>query len=354
MQTHDEVLTWMASQTWPDLRDDVVEAYPVSAYLHPYGFIVVRLSVTHFPQWGIRAHVWPGLNEYDEHGVQSRTTDQRIHCHGWDLISRTLLGQVKQRIYTIEPSGPGEGSYCSYRVISDIGVGESVLRTLGEWFRPTLDAEEVKRVGDEPLVIARGAFHETVPVDATHRSLTLAATAHVVAGYESVVLMPPGAPEIVRNRRLQAPDVETVVLAMDEAYDETRGIADGWASFVFLTDGPRVFMVRTYRNPGLWQPIGGQATGQDDDPLSTLIREVREEVGINLDPQELYALGRRPRDKGVGEVHAWHASADGRELRILNSELREACWIDIDQALSLPTFPATRRFLESLAGRSKS
>jgi 8-oxo-dGTP pyrophosphatase MutT (NUDIX family) len=308
--------------------------------------LVVRLPIRYFPLWGIRLHVWPSPETYREYGELLGTTAQRVHCHGWDLVSKALIGEVNQKTYVVVRSSIGAVS--SYRVESELGPGRSVLRRHEDRLEVTLLGQEKRSFADAPLVIPKQQFHETEPTVSGRLSLTLAATAHAERN-DSFVLAPTDSPEIVENPRAPIQDIEATVAKLDSFYRAEFGVGDRWASFVFFVHGRQVLMVRTYRNPELWQPVGGQATAADETPEATAIREVQEEAGTSLVLDEMLPLGSRSRDRGFGLVYAWYVGVPTR-MTIQHPELVESRWFDIDEAGLLPVFPATNDFLQLLAG----
>lgn len=109
-----------------------------------------------------------------------------------------------------------------------------------------------------------------------------------------------------------------------------------------------MLMMRTQRLPGSWQHIGGGVQAQDHTPRETLSREAKEELGLTLDPAQMEFLGDLPYDFGHGIIHCYTATTDESdpELDPDSDEVAEVKWVGVATALSLPTFPATRRLLE--------
>jgi hypothetical protein len=73
------------------------------AYLHPNGFLKIRVLTAESGQWSLRLHIWePGL------------TDSDIHTHRWDFASRIITGEVQESLYEpILGEGPHQAYSCS-------------------------------------------------------------------------------------------------------------------------------------------------------------------------------------------------------------------------------------------------
>jgi 8-oxo-dGTP pyrophosphatase MutT (NUDIX family) len=119
-----------------------------------------------------------------------------------------------------------------------------------------------------------------------------------------------------------------------------------------LDDRSRILMVRTSRLPGRWQPIGGGVEpGDRHDLRRAIMREIEEEIGVRLQPSDLDPVLDVPYDFGEGTVHFFRARLEDCDppLSPAKEEIVEYRWLSIDDALRLPVFPATARFLQALA-----
>lgn len=119
-----------------------------------------------------------------------------------------------------------------------------------------------------------------------------------------------------------------------------------------LDSDSRILMVRTARLPGRWQPVGGGIEpGEQDDLPKALIREIEEEIGVEVPASELQLVIKVPYDFGEGTIYFFRAQLDKREPDLTPSphEIVEHRWLPIDEALNLPLFPATEEFLRKLA-----
>lgn len=89
-------------------------------------------------------------------------------------------------------------------------------------------------------------------------------------------------------------------------------------------------------NPGMWAFFGGRAEPEDGgDLLVTWCREMREELGITLDPARVVSLRQGQFDDGrrwQDFVYAWPTLDDSFVL----TEGQRYGWFALDEALALP------------------
>jgi dCTP deaminase len=114
-----------------------------------------------------------------------------------------------------------------------------------------------------------------------------------------------------------------------------------------------LYLVRTRFLEDFWQPVGGSAKSTDENLLSAAIREVQEEVGIQLTPGDVKFELKVPWDLGVGDVYCFSAMVAG-EISIASEELVEGRWFSIDDAIQLPSLPATSAFTRHLLAARES
>jgi NADH pyrophosphatase NudC (nudix superfamily) len=123
------------------------------------------------------------------------------------------------------------------------------------------------------------------------------------------------------------------------------------ASAVILDEAGRVLLARRANDPGagLWDLIGG-FIDEGEDPLEALLREVREELSVDVEPGEY--LGAYPDRYGADGVYTlnfyWLARLSSGEIQVDGSELEEVAWF---APLELPeptefAFPNTVQALD--------
>lgn len=113
----------------------------------------------------------------------------------------------------------------------------------------------------------------------------------------------------------------------------------------------RILLVQTRRFPDRWQPIGGGIDSSDTTPVAALVREVEEEVDLRLRARDFKLVVRAPYDFGEGVVHFYQARI-GTLAAMISFNPREILdhrWVGLNEAKTLPVFPATQRFLTALS-----
>ncbi|MFE7935554.1 NUDIX hydrolase, partial [Streptomyces sp. NPDC057456] len=92
----------------------------------------------------------------------------------------------------------------------------------------------------------------------------------------------------------------------------------------------------------------------DDTPLDTARREVREELGIDLDAREMISLGCLPRDEGPGKIHAWVCVRDFPvRPDVQEEEIHEVRWTTLEEALRADSLAASQSFLTTISDRRR-
>ena len=110
-----------------------------------------------------------------------------------------------------------------------------------------------------------------------------------------------------------------------------------------------MLFVRTRRHPENWQPVGGRYEPRDGSIIAGVIREIREEVGIEVTPSECFYVCSSPHDYKPGVVHSFVVWRPRLECHVtLNvDELIEYRWVSL---LGIPTVnfeTAARDLVES-------
>ena len=114
---------------------------------------------------------------------------------------------------------------------------------------------------------------------------------------------------------------------------------------VITDDRGRVLLLKRAYPPGDWVLPGGNAEA-DESPVGTVRREVREELGIELEPERLtgvYYQADHPAGEFIHFVFRGALDADAG-IRIDPSEVAEHGFFETD-ALPEPISPSTRRRL---------
>jgi 8-oxo-dGTP pyrophosphatase MutT (NUDIX family) len=340
----DNVLpNWLMAQTWPDVRPTRADARRL-AYWHPYGFVVLRLIVKPFSGWSLRLHLWPRASTPE-------LEDQRVHSHGWDLVSRTLLGEVVHETYQLVEARRAAGSsWCTYSVTNSYTVGQSVLRRETCGIRPVRIGRALSLPSSPVTSIGHSRLHSTTLSSSEgDLAVTLVATSEEHKS-TSTVVVPDSYPTCFTNERRPVTDLDALLERVDDRYVQTQHGADRWVASIFVFRDNKVLVVRTYRFPWLWQPVGGQAVESDESPIGTARRELREETGLHVGADDLIELGSSQRDRGSGRIFAWRYVAPvDATIEICESEIVEHRWVSVAQLRQLPQFPATKVFVEHIS-----
>jgi 8-oxo-dGTP pyrophosphatase MutT (NUDIX family) len=339
--------SWLSTQTWPDVRE-LVSRGPTTLYQHPYGFVVCRLEVEWFPSWQIRVHLWPGPTEILRRLRESDSAKFLVHCHGWNLKSVVCIGAFSESLYAIDESG--EDSLSVYRVLSDYAVGSSELVLKTGRVRQDHISQLRRDTSTGVWSIRAGQFHSTMVTEGP--AVSIVATSRIHRG-QSMVIGPSISDARISKNRSAVEDISLLLQDCSDAYARLANGADNWASFVFLVDeNSRILLIRPSRRPDLWQPVGGRAEQLDQDPVATVIRETREEVGVHLHPSQLSELTVEDRDVGEGLTYFWVARVRSAAIgTVAYPEILEWRWMSINDISGLATYAGTRSALQLLHQR---
>lgn len=111
-----------------------------------------------------------------------------------------------------------------------------------------------------------------------------------------------------------------------------------------------VLLMRSHKLPGHWQPIGGGVDPEDVSPRMAAVRELKEELGIKIDPSTLHEVLVTPYDFGEGSVYFFETPVNREklELHVDSHEVIEHRWFSKDEAIVLSAMPATQKYLQQL------
>lgn len=114
----------------------------------------------------------------------------------------------------------------------------------------------------------------------------------------------------------------------------------------------RLLMIRTRRLPERWQPIGG-GMKRHEQPLETVMRELREEAQLVLERTRFELVLETDYDFGDGTVYFYQAAIDPtcHHLEFNPREIVEHRWVSVAEALCLPMYAATKKFVNQLVDR---
>lgn len=311
------------------------------AYRHPYGFYVLRLRVPQVAPWKIRLHIWPDAIDAYEYVHANGSEGRLLHSHGWDLLSLVLSGALDESSYTLRHASVG--AFVDYTATSQGAAQVSKLTPLSQ----RLDIQDIARTtrgpSDGVYLIRAGQVHNTMPAES---SLSLVATNQLDGQTSHIFVNGTDDVEIAQP----TPDLETDFDSLNRLYAHSE-LPQNWSSFVFLTAQEKVLLLRAVARPEQWHPVGGRREAEDSSPLSTLIREVREEIGIALDAALISWLEHSPADEGDGIACFWQMETDPVAFKFPHAEILEIKWMDLRQALELPMYRGAKSALTTLASR---
>lgn len=120
-------------------------------------------------------------------------------------------------------------------------------------------------------------------------------------------------------------------------YTSPYPIVSVTADMVILNEKNQALLIKRNTQPyfGMWALAGGFLDPTDEDLKDAAIREVKEELGIELnraDVQPLMTLSaakRDPRGRTVSEVFMVQVSSD-IEINKADDEVMETVWADLD------------------------
>lgn len=98
---------------------------------------------------------------------------------------------------------------------------------------------------------------------------------------------------------------------------------------LLLMSGDQVLVIKGWINDGRWGLPGG-GLHKHEDPMTGLLREVKEEIGLSLNPSQVKSLGAMPfREKGFNfEAHYFCAKVNKPMSTKPHSEIKQTAWIN--------------------------
>ncbi len=120
-------------------------------------------------------------------------------------------------------------------------------------------------------------------------------------------------------------------------------------AIVFRDDGKFLTVQRgktAPTNPGAWDLPGG-VLESEEDPVSGIIREIKEETGLTVSepkPFDVYGRGNYPLSSRM--TIAYHCRAISTEVTI-SWEHTDFKWVTKDEFLKLPASPKITRFVKN-------
>jgi mutator protein MutT len=124
----------------------------------------------------------------------------------------------------------------------------------------------------------------------------------------------------------------------------------------WLHETPEAAMARAFlvgrkaagkRLAGLWELPGGKIE-PGERAEDTLVREIAEELGLEVVPGEHVATHAHRYDFGVVVLEAWRGTIVGGAWRMTDHDL--FAWVSPDEALAFPLAPADIPLVEALRG----
>ena len=117
---------------------------------------------------------------------------------------------------------------------------------------------------------------------------------------------------------------------------------------VIKKDG-KFLMIKEARDllNGHWGPPHGRLNPEDKNEESAVIRETKEEIGVEVVP--LKKLVTVAADTKVKTVSFWLVEMkENQKMKFDSGEISEYGWFTVDEALNLPLYPGTKKFFEDI------
>lgn len=98
--------------------------------------------------------------------------------------------------------------------------------------------------------------------------------------------------------------------------------------------------------PGVWAATGGSAIAGEDS-MAAVRRELKEELGLSLQPEEFELVGRVLRRNSLCDVFIVRKDAAVPNLRLQKEEVADARWVTLDQLRTMIENGQFHRYSES-------
>lgn len=104
-----------------------------------------------------------------------------------------------------------------------------------------------------------------------------------------------------------------------------------------------------------WGTPGGKLE-PGETPLAAVIREVQEETGIILNPQQLFYAGKRFVQIPEGEFifHFFHTRFETKPEVVINQEHEKFCWVSLQEAYELPLITGAEECFDFILSTTKN
>lgn len=280
-------------------------------------------------------HFWPG----DAGLAAARAEEFSIHSHGWELVSKVVLGTLEEKSFDCLELG--SGPWRVFQAENSAVNQKSELRASGERVFLSEGKSSYREPGSPPIRIEPSTFHST---KATAGGLNISVAATEISDSSRSRVLSRSAVSEVEFPRQQVGSLDDLIRSANARYSLDFVGEDSWAAFVFVL-GPdgQVAMARTKRMPQYWAPIGGRRKRGDRSPIDTVRRELGEELGLQCEESELIYLGSFDRDIGEGATHFWVFRLDAAtEVRPDMEEFAEFEWVTPEAVLLGPTYSGVR------------
>ena len=129
-------------------------------------------------------------------------------------------------------------------------------------------------------------------------------------------------------------------------------------SYFAVLDGENILLV-DHKNAQLWLPSGGHVE-PDEDPRITVVRELKEELGLDIavaavGPPIMVTVSETVGlTSGHTDVSLWYVVKGERTTTLVfdKNEFSDVCWFPFSQVPLQRSEPHLKRFLDKVLGRA--